>query len=149
MIAGGGGVAAAAVGGWFVFLRDSGGGPEEVAKNFIIASFNGNFEQAASLVHDDSPSRDYFVTEDIDTADVSVESVESLSVSRFSYDANNIEAVRELEVLDITTIFSEGGQTEPNNIILIMAKNERGEWKIWDTTSSAFNDVSGMKERAR
>jgi hypothetical protein len=135
MIAGGGGVAAAAVGGWFVFLRDSGGGPEEVAKNFFIAGYNGNSEQAASLVHDDSPSREYLLTgtDDNDNVDVSVESVESLSESRFSYDANNIEAVRELEVLDMTLIFSNGERTEPNNIIVIMAKNERGEWKIWDT----------------
>ncbi len=140
MLAGGGGVAAAAVGGWFVFLRDSGGGPEEVAKNYFITAYNGNFEQAASLVHDDSPSREYLVTSEganADGVDVSVESVESLSgaESRFSYDANNIEAVREFEILDVTLIFTprNGERTQPNNVILVMAKNERGEWKVWDT----------------
>lgn len=121
-----------------MFLRDSGGGPEEVAVNYSINVYNGNFEQAASLVYDDSPSREYLVTSEganADGVDVSVESVESLSgaESRSSYDANNIEVVREFEILDVTLIFIPRNGERTQNVILVMAKNEGGEWKLWDT----------------
>jgi hypothetical protein len=113
MLIGGGGAAVAAVGGWFVFLRDSGGGPEGVVKSYYSAGSNGNFEQAASLVHEDSPSRDsltHFGDVNPDEVDVSADNVEPFNESEaagFSYNAT----VQEFEILDVTTIISNSETT--------------------------------------
>jgi len=142
MLIGGGGAAVAAVGGWFVFLRDSGGGPEGVVKSYYSAGSNGNFEQAASLVHEDSPSRDSltnFEGTNPNEIDISVDSVESLNESEagFSYNATNYVTVQEFEILDVTTTISNSGTTtgqqgsETTTLTWVVAKNTDGEWKLW------------------
>ncbi len=139
MLIGGGGAAVAAVGGWFVFLRDSGGGPGGAVKSYYSAGNNGNFERAASLVHDDSPLRDSATdfAEDRDEYDVSVDNVEPLNESEagLSYSASNYATVQEFEILEVTiTISGVPGQegTETMTDTLAVAKNADGEWKLWD-----------------
>jgi hypothetical protein len=123
-----------------VFLRDSGGGPGGAVKSYYSAASNGNFEQAASLVHAESPSRDSltnFEGTNPDEIDVSIDSVESLNEteSGLSYDANSTGVVQEFEVLEVTltvsrTAFGEE-QTDTSEQRVVMAKNTDGEWKLW------------------
>ncbi|ERH11064.1 MAG: hypothetical protein J07HX64_02843 [halophilic archaeon J07HX64] len=137
MLVGGAGAAVAAVGGWFVFLRDSGGGPEGVVRSYVSALDSGNTEEAESLVHEDSPS-----SKELDGSgnlgenlDYSVESIETSDAGP-GYNESSYETVQEFETLEVTTRVSgtvfgqERDETSTDTVVL--AKNADDEWKIWD-----------------
>jgi hypothetical protein len=138
LLIGGGGAAVAAVGGWFVFLRNSGVGPEGVVRGYISALDTGNTEEVASLVHEESPARTAYVEQAGDSelinSSISVENIETADPNRGSrYSgfnstlASDYETVQEFETFEVTTSLS--GET--NIDFIVVAKNADGEWKIW------------------
>ena len=122
-----------------MFLRDS-GGPEGTVKSYFSALDSGNSEEAASLVHEDSPSLGPLTDlQDarLNQVDILVDSIEPLNESEAggSFNASNYETVQEFETLEVTVTASSTAsgqeQSQTNTDTAVLAKNTDGEWKMW------------------
>jgi hypothetical protein len=138
MLVGGAGLLAVVGGGWFVFLRDSTGGPEGAVKGYVSAVDSGNFEEAQSYVHEDSPSGGGLTNdlpEDADAVDISVSNVQTVDEEP-GYNASQYESVQEFETVQATIEISGTilGQEidESETTTGAVAKNADGEWKLWN-----------------
>lgn len=136
----------AALGGWFLFLREE-SGPESVVKEYISALDNVNVDRANELAHEETPAADAEVTEQEledegwGAADVTVERTEIVDQD-IQYDASEYDTVQEFEVVE-TSISAEGvlGAYSSETLIVIVAKNGDGNWKVWDSLNSATRDT--------
>jgi len=125
----GGGAAAVAVGGYLTydtFLAGDGssGGPGGVVRNFWNAIDNGNFEEAESYIHPDSPQSGSLTGGSetgqsmLESADISVSSVQ---VTNREGDTATVEATVDISIM---------GESNSQSQTYELRKHE-GAWKIY------------------
>jgi flagellin FlaB len=131
LLVGGVGVVGLGAGGWYL-LREDSGGPKTVAQQYADALTDRDVAALNALRHQESPSLpEVDDLSGVQEWEISLEDAQVVN-ENIDYRASNYSGVQEFELVEYVLLIEADGESARAAGQFVVAKNQNGEWKLWD-----------------
>jgi len=118
--------------GWLAFFYERTGPEEDVVREYVAAVDRSHFYTAQELFHENAPDQAWRPQEipDVERVDLIVEETEVVDRET----EPETEGVEEVALVHADVTIDDGSRSELLELAFVVAKNEDGEWKLWQDT---------------